>query len=493
MGGWSKRRSNCRQREEKLSPITKLFKQQITRYMDEQGHRCSKNTPGAKRLVEESAKWYGQYKTNNRWRRVALSTDKGVSQKRLAQLVASADSSKFKLTDPYAEHRKRSLVEHLDDYATALRAKDRKTEYVSKQVQRIRDGATECGFEYLHDIDELKLAAYLKCRRGNDPVEVALTKIAYSAVEVAKLLGKNAQAVFRVAQRHDIACEGEGRKRTYPSTSVQKLIGVCGRGLSTSSSNGYAFAFKGFARWAVRTRRLEDDPLKGLETLNAKKDRRHKRRTLPIGDFQKFLDAARTGSEFRGLKGSDRVVIYFAAVYTGLRAQEIAALTPSHFDPEFRTVTVRAAETKNGSDSTLPLRKELATTLREYLRGRQPNVLIWPGNWSQNAAEIVRTDLSAAGLPYWNEKHEVFDFHSLRRQFISNLVWGKVHPKVVQQLARHSTIQMTMDIYAELSEGNELATAIAAMPGYHPVTQTPVSSGQQVAASGTEGEGHQSS
>ena len=174
--------------------------------------------------------------------------------------------------------------------------------------------------------------------------------------------------------------------------------------------------------------------------------RRHKRRTLPIGDFQRFLDAARTGSEFRGLKGSDRVVIYFAAVYTGLRAQEIAALTPSHFAPEFRTVTVRAAETKNGSDSTL---------------------------------------LSAAGLPYWNGKHEVFDFHSLRRQFVSNLVWGKVHPKVVQQLARHSTIQMTTDIYAELSEGNELATAVAAMPGYHPVTQTPVSSGQQVAAGGS--------
>ena len=128
-----------------------------------------------------------------------------------------------------------------------------------------------------------------------------------------------------------------------------------------------------------------------------------------------------------------------------IRAQEIAALTPSHFDPEFRTVTVRAAETKNGSDSTL---------------------------------------LGAAGLPYWNGKHEVFDFHSLRRQFVSNLVWGKVHPKVVQQLARHSTIQMTTDIYAELSEGNELATAVAAMPGYHPVTQTPVSSGQQVAPKG---------
>jgi integrase len=83
---------------------------------------------------------------------------------------------------------------------------------------------------------------------------------------------------------------------------------------------------------------------------------------------------------------------------------------------------------------------------------------------------------------YRNEQLKVFDFRSLRRQFIAGLVQGKVHPKVAQLLARHSTIQMTMDVYAELREGNELATAIEAMPVYHPwVTQTGGSSGQKEA------------
>lgn len=472
--------------------MSRLFKQQITRYVDEQGRRCSKNTPGAKQTVEESAKWYGQFKDkNNRWRRVALSTDKEVSKKRLAQLVATADSGKFKLTDPFAEHRKRKLTEHLDDYAIALHAKDRRAEYVSKQVQRIRDSAKGCGFEYLHDIDELKLAAYLKQRRRGGASDFAPTKDEYTTTEVAKLLGMSPQAVFRLAQRHDLPREGKGRKMYYAAASVVRLLDLCGRGISTSSSNGYAVAFKGFTRWLVRNRRLEDDPLKGLETLNAKKDRRHPRRVLSTAEVQKFLEATSEGVEYLGLSGSDRVVLYSVAIYTGFRASELAALTPSNFDLDGGSVSLPAAVTKNGRDASIPLRGELTSMLRGYLRNRPSTRSLWSGRWSETAAEMIRIDLHRAGIPYRNEQLEVFDFHSLRRQFVAGLVQGKVHPKVAQLLARHSTIQMTMDVYAELREGNELATAIEAMPGYHKlvthgVTQTEGSSGQDGAVPGSD-------
>ncbi len=46
-------------------------------------------------------------------------------------------------------------------------------------------------------------------------------------------------------------------------------------------------------------------------------------------------------------------------------------------------------------------------------------------------------------LAYRDDAGWVTDFHGLRRTFISNLARGGVHPKVAQQLARHSTITLT--------------------------------------------------
>ena len=39
----------------------------------------------------------------------------------------------------------------------------------------------------------------------------------------------------------------------------------------------------------------------------------------------------------------------------------------------------------------------------------------------------------------------VFDFHSFRHTFITNLVKGGASPKIAQGLARHSKITVTMD------------------------------------------------
>ncbi len=62
---------------------------------------------------------------------------------------------------------------------------------------------------------------------------------------------------------------------------------------------------------------------------------------------------------------------------------------------------------------------------------------------------MLRTDLNSAGIPYVTDDG-IADFHSLRHTFISNLVAGGVHPKLAQQLARHSTITLTMDRYSHV-------------------------------------------
>lgn len=75
----------------------------------------------------------------------------------------------------------------------------------------------------------------------------------------------------------------------------------------------------------------------------------------------------------------------------------------------------------------------------------------------------------------------VADFHSLRHSFVSNLAAGGVHPKLAQQLARHSTITLTMDRYTHTAVG-DLADALTSLPSTEPVAPQP----QVALATGTD-------
>src|SRR4051794_38970929 len=69
------------------SPMGTVLKIQVVRYLDEQGHRVPKGTPGARKVREKSAKWYGQYAdAHGDRRRVPLCTDKAAARQMLAEL-----------------------------------------------------------------------------------------------------------------------------------------------------------------------------------------------------------------------------------------------------------------------------------------------------------------------------------------------------------------------------------------------------------------------
>ncbi len=162
-------------------------------------------------------------------------------------------------------------------------------------------------------------------------------------------------------------------------------------------------------------------------------------------------------------------MLYRLATMTGLRASELASLTPASFDlaADTPTITLEAGYSKHRREDVLPLHSDLAARLRQWLtaldrqQDDQRAVLafdraadakperLFPGTWPEKAAKMLRIDLDAAGIAYVTDDG-VADFHSLRHTFISNLVTGGVHPKVAQQLARHSTITLTMDRYSHL-------------------------------------------
>lgn len=71
---------------------------------------------------------------------------------------------------------------------------------------------------------------------------------------------------------------------------------------------------------------------------------------------------------------------------------------------------------------------------------------------------MLRDDLARAGIEV-ETAAGVVDFHSLRVTFITNLARGGVHPKV----ARHSTIELTMQTYTKL-DASEQRAGIDALP-----------------------------
>ena len=107
---------------------------------------------------------------------------------------------------------------------------------------------------------------------------------------------------------------------------------------------------------------------------------------------------------------------------TGLRANELASLTASSFDFQANppTVTVEAENEKAGRGATLPLHPFVADKVASWLtsRGQASTTPItetlWPGTWSQKAAEMFRRDLDEARSIWLAEVEKITVEHERR-------------------------------------------------------------------------------
>ena len=238
--------------------------------------------------------------------------------------------------------------------------------------------------------------------------------------------------------------------------------------MSISTSNNYLRNIKAFCNWMVRSGKAGENPVRYIQTLNPKVDVRHERRALSPGEIVRLIQAARTGPEFRGITGSERALLYRLAVETGLRASEIRSLTAQSFDFTNGTamVTVDAAHSKHRRTDVLPLRKGTAAVLAAHVANMPAAAKLFP-TMPAKTVDMIRFDLDAAGIPYCDDCGRYADFHSLRHTFITNLARSGVHPKVAQDLARHSTIQLTLDRYTHTALETQIE-ALEKLPDMEP-------------------------
>jgi integrase len=168
------------------------------------------------------------------------------------------------------------------------------------------------------------------------------------------------------------------------------------------------------------------------------------------------------------MTGADRYHLYLTACATGFRAGELASLTPASFDLGAlpARVTLPARKGKNRRLAVQPLPADVAEALRDYLAGRPADLSVWPGCWSDRAADMLRPDLAAAGIPFRVEGPDgplFADFHALRHTCITMLEQSGVTIKQAQVLARHSDPKLTIGRYSHATLA-KLGDALGKLP-----------------------------
>ena len=198
---------------------------------------------------------------------------------------------------------------------------------------------------------------------------------------------------------------------------------------------------------------MSTNPIQELEkTKVIKSDRVHKRRALTESEAKRLLSAAEQGGPWRGISGHERTLIYRLALQSGLRANEIRQLQRQDFNFNAMTVRVKDFTAKNRKEAFLPLKPALAEQLKAFLATKTPQAKAF--NVPEKCYLMIQHDLEPAGIEY--ETDDGFaDFHALRHTFGTMLVRAGVDVKTCMELMRHSSVSLTLELYAHSVKGQE--------------------------------------
>ena len=375
---------------------------------------------------QKSKKWRYRYKDyDGRWVTRTGVEDKQATAQIAAKMETDAELKRRGLIDPkavtYAAAESRPLQEQIDDFHATLAAKGNTKQHTDLVRSRV-----------------VKLLSVCRCNSLSD----------------------------------------------MTAAKVQKGLGLLREsGLSLQSCNHHLRAIKQFSRWLWQEGRAREHVLAHLKGFNVRLDRRHDRRALTDDEIGRLLATTYDQPAWRGILGPERAMLYRLALETGLRASELASLTPKSFalaDRDNATISVEAGYSKRRRDDVLPLQRDMAEAMVEYLRGRpldQPAFRVPKGA----CAAMLRRDLAAADIPYRDASGRVADFHALRHTFITRLVRSGVSPAAAMSLARHSTIKLTIDHYTHTVVEDQRA----ALAKVRPITGR--DQRQDTKATGTDG------
>jgi integrase len=177
--------------------------------------------------------------------------------------------------------------------------------------------------------------------------------------------------------------------------------------------------------------------------------------------------------------GRERALTYKLLFVTGLRVGELRCIRWGDLDlsgdaSKAGTILVAASVAKNKKKTALPIRPDMKADLVAWKKENpeaketDPILVIAP-----KPVPVLREDLGAANppIPYQDALGRYADMHSLRHSTATHLAVSGIAPRITQSLMRHSSIELTMGVYADAGFVDRAAAAAAlpALASIYPV------------------------
>ncbi len=427
----------------------------------------------------------GEKKRLKKWyvclngKEIPLSPNRRAAEMMLAKLLEKAEFEKIGLTDPFERHRQTPLVEHLDDWETAVRAGEGGAKHAAEMLRCVRRVLAGCVF--FADVSPGGVReALADLRQGREVAAIPANQEQFTRKELADLLGITPAAVPELVSRHRLPATGNGKARRFPRTTAEALLARRGEGASLTTLNRHLQAVKMFGKWMVSEKRAPENPLADMKRVgNPENDRRREFATLTADEIARLIIAARESSAvFMGLAGRDRAALYLCGVSTAFRPVELSRLTPADFllDGAAPLVRLDGTRTKNGKPAEQHVSPAVAAELREYVATRPAGEPVWPGDWYTRGADLIRVDITAACIPPTKPAagggELVVSLYTLRHSVPALLESRGATLREVMTFMRHSDPKLTLKTYGRLGRA-ELTAVAGKMPDLLPVRIPP--------------------
>lgn len=339
----------------------------------------------------------------------------GIANRTLAKQIESQwkferQAGRHGLIDPkagkYAQHDRRPLADHADDYEKHLLAEKRTEQYARETV----------GW-----------AKYIFNAAGIDRI---------SRIE-----------------RHDVLVQCDKLTKRAKGDSIR-------------TRNKALAACKSFVGWLFDGERIPNNTLARMKALNVDRDRRRIRAELNEDQIVSLLTVTPTQKTRGGMTGIDRKMRYLLGLGTGLRQGTLFSLTPESFQldhPRGPQIVAEARNVKSRVRIEQPISVELAAVLRPWLATKPKGKPVFPKLPHGKPMIAYRRDLEAAGIPYQAGSNIYHDQHAHRNTFITRILRETGDLKVAQDLAHHSTPLLTSK-YGRLTMTDYSRAVTAALP-----------------------------
>lgn len=420
---------------------------------------------GSERIVTESPTYLAKYRDGSGYV-CEVSTgcrDEDAARSVLGKLERRAELVKAEVISAgeaaTADHLCEPFADHFAAYLLTLGTKDVSAKYLT-EIERAANRLTrDCQFDRLGDIDLHPVERWLTARKSEgmsastrNAYAEALTGFCNWAVANQRLATDPLARLAKADEKSD----RRRQRRAMTEAELLKLLQVA--------------RFRPLAEFGRET--LKVDGSHAEATGKRRKRSNWKMATLTLDGLQAAVERGRERLNKKSPQhivkldrlGRERALIYKTLVLTGLRKGELASLTVGQLelDGAMPFVVLNAADEKNRQGSTIPLRLDLANDLRDWLSD-SPNVatLRLRNHDATSDSErrlfrvpaglvrILNRDLNAAGIDKRDERGRTLDVHALRHSFGTLLSKGGVAPRTAQAAMRHSSIDLTMNVYTD--------------------------------------------